>query len=196
MMMIKTFRRFLPLAGILGGLLWIWLGLVPPEFGFPGSTAYIGYELWNRLWTPALVGMALGFYGFFRNYPALPKSAFKAGRAFLVGFIMMILGNISEFWIFTNQPYAAGFNMRNLSWITFLLGLLVMIMAAAAFGLSIERNKSFPKWLPYTFIWTFALTLIFFFIEPGWGFMIVGFLCVAVSWLGLHQARSGKPNVE
>jgi hypothetical protein len=53
-------------TGILGGLLWVGLALFPPEWGPPGTVGYAHYELWNRLWTPALLGMLIGFIGFFR----------------------------------------------------------------------------------------------------------------------------------
>ena len=97
--------RVLSVAGILGGALWIGLAFIPPEWGPPGSQAYVGYELWNRLWTPALLGMFLGFLGFtIRSRPAFSPRAVTGLVVLTAGLALMVAGNIAEFWIFSDLP--------------------------------------------------------------------------------------------
>jgi hypothetical protein len=43
-----------------------------------------------------------------------------------LGSLMMLVGNIGEFWIFSGESYASA--ARNLSWFTFLLGALATIL--------------------------------------------------------------------
>jgi hypothetical protein len=62
-------KQLLALTSILGGLLCVGLGFFPPEWGLPGTADYANYELWNRLWTLALLAMLLGFSGFFFMVP-------------------------------------------------------------------------------------------------------------------------------
>jgi len=99
-----TTQRWLALAGIIGGFFWITLGLFPPDWGPPGTRAYEGYQQWNRLWTAALLLMALGFAGLFRALrPVLTGWARVGLVAALIGFAPMMFGNFAEFWIFTTE---------------------------------------------------------------------------------------------
>ena len=88
----------LALAGIVGGLLWVGLAGFRPDWGPPGTPQYLAYELWNRLWTPALLSMGIGFGGFFHLLrPALTRTAKGSFIGLLGGCALMILGNVGEF---------------------------------------------------------------------------------------------------
>lgn len=179
-------NRLFNLVGILSGLLWIWLNLNPAEFGYPGSYSYQGYELWNRLWPLALIGMGFGFHYFFKTIGLPAKKQAGIRLAFDAGFTMMVIGNVSEFWFFSDLPYGT-LNLRVFSWILFLLGFLTVLIASAVFGFSVRGKKGFPQWLVLEFIATFALSLVLFFVDLTWAFALFGALSVAVGWLGFRK---------
>ncbi len=140
--------RILALAGILGGGVWIGLAFFASGWGPPGTTDYARYELWNRLRTPALLGMAFGFSGFsLALRPALSRTAKGGFACFVIGFALMIIGNIAEFWIFTTVPYSDGQgpNIRDIAWMTFLLGTMLMLIASAVVGFAFLNTNRIPK---------------------------------------------------
>lgn len=52
-----------------------------------------------------------------------------------LGSLMMLAGNVGEFWVFSEASYASA--ARNLSWFTFLLGALAAIVGF--FALAVRR---------------------------------------------------------
>ncbi len=183
-----TTQRLLALAGILGGLYWLLLHtLFAPDWGPPGTRAYEGYQLWNRLWTPALLLMALGFVGLFRALrPSLARWARGGLVAALIGFALMMLGNFAEFWIFTAESYeGVG---RNASWMTFLLGLLIMLLGTTVAGLALSRTNLIPKWLAVLLALMLPLTIGIGTVNMGWAGWPTGGLSVLVGVFGLLPA--------
>jgi len=162
-------NRIFATAGLLGGIAWILIGLFPPDWGPPGTRAYEGYQLWNRLWTPALLLMALGFAGLSL---ALRSSLTRWSRGglvvMLIGWALMALGNFAEFWIFTTESYTGV--GRNASWTTFLFGTLIMLLGSTVAGLALYRTNLIPKWLAVLL----ALML------P----LVIGIGAINMSWLG------------
>lgn len=162
-----TMQRMLALTGILGGLSWITLGLFPPDWGPPGTRAYQGYQLWNRLWTPALLLMTLGFLShFLSRRTSLTRGAYYGLAATLIGFSMMMMGNFAEFWIFTIESYS-GLG-RNASWMTFLLGLLIVLIGSTVAGLALFRTNLVPKWLAVLLVLILPLTIGIGAVNMGW----------------------------
>jgi len=160
-------NRIFAIAGALGGIAWILIGLFPPDWGPPGTRAYAGYQLWNRLWTPTLLLMALGFAGLFRVLrPSLTRWARGGFVTMLIGWALMAAGNFAEFWIFTTESYSGV--GRNLSWMTFLLGLLVMLMGATVAGLALSRTNLIPKWLAVLLALMLPLVIGIGAINMGW----------------------------
>ncbi len=160
-------NRLLALAGVLGGLFWIAIGLFPPDWGPPGTRAYEGYQLWNRLWTPTLLLMALGFAGLFLALrPSLTRWARGGLVAALIGLALMAAGNFAEFWIFTTESYAGV--GRNASWMMFLLGTLVMLIGATITGLALSRTNLIPKWLAVLLALMLPLVIGIGAINMGW----------------------------
>lgn len=148
-------NRIFSLAGIVGGIFWFALHtFFTPDWGPPGTAAYERYELFNRLWTPGLLLMLLGFVGFYRSFrPRFTVSQRGGAIAMLIGLTMMVMGNWAEFWLFSEQSYTTGVG-RNLSWTTFAIGLLILFIGAFVVGISSIRTTLLPRW--------FALLLLLF----------------------------------
>jgi hypothetical protein len=138
--------RLSGLAAMLGGVLWaLWAGVEQSVgWGAPGSTAYERYELINRLMPLALLPVVVGFIGLHaaqrRSYGWLGMAGFAT---VLVGFMLIIAGNLGEFWVFSDESYeGAG---RNASWALFLLGHPVLVIGTLLFGIATARAKVFPR---------------------------------------------------
>ena len=188
-------NRIFSAAGVLGGLFWITISLFPPDWGPPGTRAYAGYQLWNRLWTPALLLMALGFAGLFL---ALPPSRTRWARgglvAALIGWALMMLGNFAEFWIFTTESYTgAG---RNASWTTFLLGTLVMLLGSTVSGLALFRMSVIPKWLAVLLALMLPLVIGIGAINMGWLGWPSGGITAMISGYMMLQKHPQPPRPE
>ena len=186
-------KRALPFAGILGGATWMALAFFPPDWGPPGSQEYVGYQLWNRLWTPALVCMFLGFLGFLLSKRSTPAASNKGLLALLLGGLsLMILGNVAEFWVFTDVPYSGGrgLNVRDAAWMAFLLGSLLAIIGSTTFGLLAVVRRWPPRWLSFAFALAMPATIAL----ASIGFSLVavplGALCLAAS---VHQLSALGP---
>lgn len=186
--------RALAIAGIVGGVIWICLPFFSPEWGPPGSQDYLGYELWNRIWTPALVGMMLGFLDFYRVIRVdLPSVARVAWIILLVGFGMMVAGNVAEFWVFTAVPYngGGGPNIRDLSWMTFLLGFVLAHLGAMTAGLASLSGGGLPRWLAIAFAGCLPVMVGAAYAGLSWAGIPLGFLSVVAGHL-LSGGASGR----
>ena len=64
----------------------------------------------------------------------------------MLGWAMMITGTVLEFWVFTDLPYGE-MNARSWSWITVLLGVLVMLIGAGLWGWAAWRTRALPRWI-------------------------------------------------
>ena len=94
-------------------------------FGYPGTEAYLAYERANRL---ASVPLSIHFAGWMLLLGVRgPRRIAAIGG---LGSLMMLAGNVGEFWIFSEASYASV--ERNLSWLTFLVGALVSIVGLIA----------------------------------------------------------------
>lgn len=162
-------NRTLAYLGLLGGCIWLILFLFPPDFGYPGSLAYVYYQWYNRLWSPVLLLMACSFIAFWRTQ-ARAKTTFAqwAFSAIFFGFGLMIAGNIAEFWFFTTLPYQQ-INARTIAWLTVLLGALVLLVAAFVLGIYWLRTRQRPIWLSGLFMAALPLTVVGLF----WQFLFI-----------------------
>ena len=61
-----------------------------------------------------------------------------------LGSLMMLAGNVGEFWVFSEESYASA--VRNLSWFTFLLGALAAIVGLIA--LAVRRARLTVNYAP------------------------------------------------
>jgi hypothetical protein len=133
--------------GILGSLFWLSLNtLLSPDWGPPGSARYVSYETTNRLWALAFAGMLCGCLGLAARYRlAQSRLGRVAQRLAAGGLLVMIAGNMAEFWLFSQQAYGE-LNGRNLAWIGVLLGWLTTLTGLGLLGLAIWRGRFLPVW--------------------------------------------------
>jgi hypothetical protein len=142
-----TLTRLFGLAGLLGGLAQLALKFAGDQWGMPGTMQYTLYELTNRFMAAALVLMGLGFVGLRRAQRAPAGGLGGAGFALAcLGWAAMVTGTVLEFWVFTHLPYGE-MNARSWSWISVLLGALIMLIGAALWGAAAWRAQALPRWL-------------------------------------------------
>jgi hypothetical protein len=119
------------LGGILaiGGFaaaLWYFFGyLGSVGWGPPGTEAYVVYERANRLASVPLLVHLAGWTVLVRDRAWRRVAAIGA-----LGSLMMLAGNVGEFWIFSGESYTSV--ARNVSWMTFLLGTLAAVVGLVA----------------------------------------------------------------
>jgi hypothetical protein len=190
--------QWLGLLGILGSLLWLSLNTVlSPEWGPPGSRNYLGYETVSRLWAPAFALILCGCAGLYARYPLGQARAGRAGfRLAAAGLVLMIAGNIAEFWFFTRQPYDE-LNIRALAWISVLLGMLVLLVGSALLGVAGLRQRTLPGWAGAVLVLLLPLFLVAFvarWFEGAWFTVaLLGFTAgLLAAWPAASRlARSG-----
>ena len=133
------------LGGVLavGGFaatVWYFFGpLGSAGWGPPGTDAYLAYERANRLASlPLLIHLA-GWTLLVRDRVWRRVASIGA-----IGSLMMLAGNVGEFWVFSEESYASA--VRNLSWFTFLLGALAAIVGLIA--LAVRRARLTVNYAP------------------------------------------------
>ena len=133
------------LGGVLavGGFaatVWYFFGpLGSAGWGPPGTDAYLAYERANRLASVPLL-IHLGGWTLLVRDPVWRRVA-SIGA---LGSLMMLAGNVGEFWVFSEESYASA--VRNLSWFTFLLGALAAIVGLIA--LAVRRTRLTVNYAP------------------------------------------------
>ena len=117
------------LVAIWGGVLWaLWnAGL---EFvvgwGEPPSPAYERYEAYNRVMPLILPLLVAGLLAFHATQKGSHGWLRRAGLIIaLIGFTLLLVGNVAEFWGFNTQPYGEA-NGRANSWTLYLLGVFTL----------------------------------------------------------------------
>jgi hypothetical protein len=153
--------QVLGILGILGSLLWLSLNTIfSPDFGYPGSADYLGYQTINRLWAPAFALILCGYVGLYqRNQLHRLLGGRLAFGLIVTGLAAMMAGNILEFWFFSDQPYGE-INGRNLSWIGVLLGLLAMMIGLLILGIAIWRHGILRAWIGLVFLLALPATIL------------------------------------
>ena len=113
-------------VGGFAATVWYFFGpLGSAGWGPPGTEAYLAYERANRLASVPLLIHLVGWILLVRDGGARRLAAIGA-----VGSLKMLVGNVGEFWIFSEESYSSA--ARNLSWFTFLLGALAAIVGFLA----------------------------------------------------------------
>ena len=145
--------RWAGLAAMVGGVLWaLWtVGFNFVGYGEPETAAYERYEAYNRLLPLALLPVMVGFLGLHaaqkRSYGYLGKAGLVAA---LLGLALAVAGSVSEFWVFTSQPYGEA-NGRDASWTVYLLGHLVLAVGSVLLGIATVRAKVLARKSAMTF---------------------------------------------
>jgi hypothetical protein len=133
------------LGGVLavGGFaatVWYFFGpLGSAGWGPPGTDAYLAYERANRLASVPLLIHLAGWTLLVRDRVWRRVASIGA-----LGSLMMLAGNVGEFWVFSEESYASA--VRNLSWFTFLLGALAAIVGLIA--LAVRRARLTVNYAP------------------------------------------------
>jgi hypothetical protein len=180
--------RLFASAGLLGGLLWIGLAFFPPV----GLNATRANEIaWNRLWTPALLGLLLGFVGLFRIWlPVRPRLLAAASVALQAGLALMLLGSFTEYWLLSRLPHTGpGSAARSLAWMSVLLGWLIALLAATVVGLSAYRSRALPRPLSLLLMSLVPLTLAIAFISINWAGTPLGLAGLAAGLAAMQLRR-------
>lgn len=184
--------RILGVIGLAGALFWLALNTVlSPDWGPPGSGNYLGYETINRLWSPAFAAMLAGYLGLFARYPPLGGLGRAAQIAIVGGLAAMIVGNVAEFWFFTDLSYGE-WNARSLAWMLVLLGMLSLLIGGALLGLLGFRQRHWPAWASALLLLALPVTLGLVFTGQSLMFIAVPFVAAlaAALALGLGAAHS------
>jgi hypothetical protein len=130
----------LAFCGIAGGVVWALLPIFAPESGAPRAEE----ELFNRLWAPLLVLIALGFVALRRRLWG--RRSCRVGLAMMVtGILLMVAGNVAEYWFF--HSLAHGTASRDLSWMTVLLGWLMASISGTIAGIGALVGRLTPRWV-------------------------------------------------
>jgi len=179
-------KKILGAIGMLGGLFWVTLAFYPPQCAPVTEASEV---LCNRLWSPALLGMGLGYLGLFLTaLPLLTRTAKFCLIALLVGFALMFLGNVVEYWMLNDLPHQGPNSFtRGLAWMTVLLGLLVTQVASASVGFLGFKARFIPRWLSVFFLLLFPATLTAGFIGLHWAGVPLGIVSGAAGFSGLMR---------
>lgn len=148
--------------GIIGAVAWISLiALMAGGWGPPGTAEYDRYEINSQLWVFAFALMACGFMGLFLRYRIGATTALGRTAIVLVvlGFVLMMAGNMAEFRYFSHLPYEAD-NARMWAWVIFLLGLLSVLAGSLLLGLWARRQEHLPLWAGWAFLLALPATLV------------------------------------
>ena len=155
--------QILGVLGVLGSLFWLGLNtLLSPDWGPPGSARYLGYEAVNRLWSLGFAGMLCGYAGLYQRYALRGSRPGRVGfRLAAIGLVLMMAGNVAEFWLFSEQAYGE-INGRNLAWIGVLLGMLAALIGAGLMGAAglRQRQQLLPRWSALLFLSALPATII------------------------------------
>ncbi len=139
---------------MVGGVLWaLWYVGV----SLVGGT---GYGTYNRLMPVVLLLLAVGLLGV---HAAQNGSHGRVGRAgfvvALVGLLVMIAGNVADFWVFAERGYGPASPKHN-AWMLFGLGLFALYAGTVLFGVGTLRARVLPRsgalllliWFPLGFV--------------------------------------------
>ena len=113
------------------GCLSLFLLMSSEGFGVPGTSAYVSYEARSRLIPIPIALLAIGVVA---AYIHLRTTIGRLGHiAFFIslsGVALMFIGNVAEFWFFTDLPYGA-VNARSIAWSLFLVGSALLLLGIA-----------------------------------------------------------------
>jgi hypothetical protein len=145
--------RAFAICGIVGGLAWAVLPIFAPESGATRTAE----EAFNRLWSPLLVLMGLGFLAL-RWRLSDTRMIRISLTSTIVGFALMIAGNVSEYWVF--HDLAHGNPARDLSWMTVLLGWLIVAISGTITGIGALVGRSTPARVAWSLVTMLPATIV------------------------------------
>ena len=150
------------LAAMVGGVLWaLW---------YVGASLVGGenYQVYNRLMPAVPLLLAVGLPAL---HDAQKRSHESLGRwglvVALLGLVVMIGGNVVEFWAFSEEAYGPS-SLRNSAWMAYGLGTFAFYVGTVLFGIGTLRAGVLPRfgalllviWFPLGFIVSGMLQLV------------------------------------
>jgi hypothetical protein len=180
------------LMGLVAGVTWIILAFFPAECAPPTESSEV---FCNRLWTPALAGMLTGFSALFMRIRSLLSRAATLGFAgLLVGFVLMVAGNFSEYWFLNDLPHEGPDGwIRAVAFMTLLFGFLLVLTGASVCGIASLRGAHASRLMGLLFTSLLPLTLIVGAASQSGVGLPLGGLSVIASALGLlHEGSSAR----
>jgi Ca2+/H+ antiporter len=193
---------------MLGGAMWVATWILPRVGVVPLDLSERGWR--TLLLNPAMLLFTAGLVAFHRNQRA--QSGILGRTGFVVGalvLLMMLLGNITEFWVFelfygTQQP----------GWVMMGVGLLLLSVGLLLLGLATLRAGVYSGWrraVPFGFGLSLVLLILAAITamlvsgsrtQEGLGYVI--FLTIAAGWVVLgyalwserSEAASSRPSLD
>ena len=124
------------------GCLSLFLLMSSGGFGVPGTSAYVSYEARSRLIPIPIALLAIGVVA---SYMHLRTTIGRLGHIALFislsGVAFMIIGNVAEFWFFTDLAYGA-VNARSIAWSLFLIGSALLLLGIALLAVAAARRRT------------------------------------------------------
>jgi hypothetical protein len=140
----KRWRKFaipVSIALVSLGCLSLFLLMSSGGFGPPGTSAYEAYEARSRLIPLPITLIAIGVVATYVHFrTAIGRLGHIALFISLSGAAFMILGNVAEFWFFTDLPYGVD-NSRSTAWSLFLVGSALLLLGIAALAFAAARRR-------------------------------------------------------
>jgi hypothetical protein len=123
------------------GLIVMFMAAGSVEWGPPGTEAYDTYEMMNRLVTIPSVLLVVGVFGTgFQARSHLGAFGWVSWLFGLAGSLLVLVGNVAEFWIYTSRSYSD--EARNLAWGSFVLGGALLLVAGILAAVRAGRSQS------------------------------------------------------
>jgi hypothetical protein len=95
----------------------------------------------NRLVTVPAVILVVGVFATgFKGRQSLGVFGWMAWLLGLAGSLLVLAGNVAEFWLFTSRSY--GDSARNLAWGSFVLGVALLLIAGILAAVRAGRSQS------------------------------------------------------
>lgn len=105
--------------------------------------------------------MACGFVGLFLRFRtgAEPSLGLTATVSIVIGFALMMAGNVAEFRFSSHLPYEAD-NARIWAWLIFLLGFLSVLVRTLLLGVWTRPHELLPRWAGWMFLRALPATFL------------------------------------
>ena len=105
----------------------------------PGTSAYVSYETRSRLIPIPLLAIGV-VAAYIHLHTTIGRLGHIALFISLSGVALMIIGNVAEFWFFTDLAYGA-INARSIAWSLFLVGSALLLLGIALLVVAAVSGK-------------------------------------------------------
>jgi hypothetical protein len=186
--LLKLLRSLLRWTGLLcvpGGVLW---ALSPTGIQLSQLMFHTPNVFW-KLFASAPLLLSIALVGLHFRISARSGRLERAGFFLaLLGLVLIIAGNVGQFWLGIDDTYI----MAAPAYRAFRLGLLVLAVGSALFGLAAARDGTLPLWGALPFVIGVLCGFVAFLGDLGtFGAMLWSLFGVGWAWLGLALLLDG-----